>query len=285
MSAWWVAAARVRTPGEDDPAVEKRHPGLGPDAGRAARMRFFVGKPDPRSWTSVIKMEVDPPRPDATDVDLPTVLMLHVPLSFFWNGRSDPAMFRWMATIQPGYREAWSAIGALLVARNVDWWSAEWANRAFLEPLLEPFAPIGPHGQMLLGLALGQKEAGERGLATDVARLAVADGRLGAVDLADGLAATVALDCDRPNRWAVSLADVAGHSDVTARVIAEAIGRTLPALAERPPAKIVPLLRLLDELLAATGALPVDDARAFLEQLGRSSGQAGRLARSILTRA
>jgi hypothetical protein len=95
----------------------------------------------------------------------------------------------------------------------------------------------------------------------------------------------VALDCDRPNRWAVSLADVAGHSDVTARVIAEAIGRTLPALAERPPAKIVPLLRLLDELLAATGALPVDDARAFLEQLGRSSGQAGRLARSILTRA
>ena len=125
-------------------------------------------------------MEVDPPRPDATDVDLPTVLMLHVPLSFFWNGRSDPAMFRWMATIQPGYREAWSAIGALLIARNVDWWSAEWANRAFLEPFLEPFAPIGPHGRVLLGLALGQKEAGERGLATDVVRQAVADGRLDA---------------------------------------------------------------------------------------------------------
>jgi len=283
--AWWVAAARVRTPGEDDPAVEKRHPGLGPDAGQAARIRIVTGKSDPRSWTSSIKMEVDPPRPEATGVDLPTVLMLQVPLSFFWNGRSDPAMFRWMATIQPGYREAWSAIGAVLIARNVDWWSAEWANRAFLEPLLQPFAPIGPHGRMLLGLALGQKEAGERGLATDVVRKAVADGRLRAVDLAEGLAATVPIACDRPSRWAISLADVAAHSDANATVVAEAFGRTLPALGERPPAKLVPLLRLLDELLASTGAPPVEDARPSLERLGRASGQASRLARSILARA
>jgi len=283
-AAWWVAAARARSPGEDDPAVEKRHPGLGPDAGMAAQVRIFIGKPDPRSWTS-IKMEIDPPRPDATDVELPTVLMLHVPLSFFWNGRSDPAMFRWMATIQPGYREPWSAIGALLIARNVDWWSAEWANRAFLEPFLEPFAQIGPHGRLLLGLALGQKEAGERGLATDVVRSAVADGRLTAVDLAEGLTATVALACDRPNRWALSLADVAGHSDASASVVAEAIGRTLPALGDRPPAKLVPWLRLLDELLAGTGNPPVEDARPALEVLGRARGQAGRLARSILSRA
>jgi hypothetical protein len=32
----WVAAARSRSPWSDDPAVEARHPGLGPDAGRAA---------------------------------------------------------------------------------------------------------------------------------------------------------------------------------------------------------------------------------------------------------
>ena len=39
-AAWWVAAARVRAPGHDDVAVEKRHSGLGPDAGRAARIRM-----------------------------------------------------------------------------------------------------------------------------------------------------------------------------------------------------------------------------------------------------
>ena len=32
----WVAAARSRSPWSDDPAVLARHPGLGPDAGRAA---------------------------------------------------------------------------------------------------------------------------------------------------------------------------------------------------------------------------------------------------------
>jgi hypothetical protein len=193
-------------------------------------------------------------------------------------------MFRWMATIQPGYREAWSAIGAVLIARNVDWWSAEWANRAFLEPLVEPFAPIGSHGRMLLGLALGAKEAGERGLAADIAGLAIADGRLAADGLAEGLTATVALACDRPNRWALALAEVASQSDRHATAVAEAIGRTLPALAERAPAKLVPLLRLLDELLAGTGRSPAEAARPVLEAIASSAGQAGRLARSILAR-
>jgi hypothetical protein len=210
--------------------------------------------------------------------------MLDDPPSFSWNEHSDPVMFRWIATIQPGYREAWAALGALQIARNVDWWSARWGNRAFLEPFLEPFAPIGPHGRMLLGLALGQKEAGERGLATDVTRLALADGRVTASDLAEGLTATVAVACDRPNRWALSLADVAAESDAQAVAVAEALALTLPALAERPAAKLVPFLRLLDELMADTGTPPVEDARPALERLAGAGGQAGRLARSILSR-
>ena len=48
-----------------------------------------------------------------------------------------------------------------------------------------PGDAIGPHARLLIGIALGQKEAGERGLATDVARLALADGRLTAPDLAE----------------------------------------------------------------------------------------------------
>jgi hypothetical protein len=228
-------------------------------------------------------LQIDPPLTDAA-TDLPTVLMLHEPRSFFWTGRSDPAMLRWMATIQPGYREPWAAIGALAIARNVDWWSAEWANRAFLEPLTEPFAQIGSHARTMLALALGQKEAGERGLATDVVRLALADGRLTSRDLADGLTVATALACDRPNRWALSLADVARDSEANASAVAEAIGRTLPALAGRPPAKLVPLLRVLDELLAASGGSPVDATRPSLERLARGGGQAGRLARSVLLR-
>ena len=215
-AAWWVAAARVRAPGMDDPAVEKRHPGLGPDAGRAARIRLVPGA-DPRHWIAGIDDGDRPSAGRASRVDLPTVLMLQDPSSFHWTGRSDPAMFRWVATIQPGYREPWAAIGALLIARNVDWWSAEWGNRAFLEPFIDPVTSIGPHARRCSGSRSGQKEAGERGLATDVVRLALADGRLTAPDLAEGLTAAAALDCDRPNRWAISLADVAAESDAPRR--------------------------------------------------------------------
>lgn len=283
-AAWWVAAARVRAPGEDDPAVEKRHPRLGPDAGRGARIRLILGEPDIRWFHAGLGIQTEPPPTEETPVDLPTVLMLHDPSSFFWNGHSDPAMFRWMATIQPGYREAWAAIGGLLIGRNVDWWSAEWGNRAFLEPFIDPVASIGPHGRTLLGLALGAKEAGERGLATDVVRLALADGRLTASGLAEGLTATTLVACDRPNRWALSLADVAAASGDHAAAVADAVAQSLPALAERPSAKLVPLLRLLDELLAGTGMPPAEAARPPLERLVGAGGQAGRLARSILAR-
>ena len=94
----------------------------------------------------------------------------------------------------------------------------------------------------------------------------------------------MALACDRPIRWARSLADVSAGSTGHATVVAEAIGRTLPALAERPPAKLVPLLRLLDELLAGTGTPASEVAGPFLERLAGAGGQSGRLARSVLSR-
>ena len=73
---WWVAAARVRAPGQDDPAVEARHPRLGPDAGRAARIRLFAAT-GPAAWHRRIRArDRSVRRPDRAAVDLPTVLML-----------------------------------------------------------------------------------------------------------------------------------------------------------------------------------------------------------------
>jgi hypothetical protein len=289
-AAWWVAAARVRAPGHDDAAVEARHPRLGPDAGLAARIRLRTQEPRP-SWGG-LSLEIEPPLIDISPrpagglhLDLPTVAMLRsAPTLFSWTGRSDATMLRWMATIQPGDRESWSAVGALTIARNIDWWSAEWANRAFLEPFVDPTASIGPHARLLLAIALGAKEAGERGLAADVVGLALGDGRLTASGLAEALSDAAAAACDRPNRWAAPLADVATRSDHHASVVAEAVARCLPALADRPTAKLVPLLRLLDEVLAATGSPAAAEARPVLEGVAGAGGQAGRLARSILSR-
>jgi hypothetical protein len=193
-------------------------------------------------------------------------------------------MLRWIATIQPGYREAWAAAGLVPIATNVDWWSAEWANRAYLEPFVDPVTTIGPHARALVGIALGAKEAGERGLAADVVRVAMADGRLTASILAEGLTAAAAASCDRPNRWALSLTDVAAASGDHAAAVAEAVAHTLPALADRPPARLVPILRLLDEQLASTSTSLAEDARPLVEGLVRGGGQASRLARSVLAR-
>jgi hypothetical protein len=281
-AAWWVAAARVRSPGEDDLAVERRHPGLGPGAGTAARARLVLR--DPRRFMGGLALELEPPMNPDVGTDLPTVLMFRDHSSFFWSGRSEPAMFRWMAVIQPGDREAWAATGSVLLGRNVDWWSAEWANRVFLEPYLESFTTIGPHGRGLLAIALGAKEAGERGLATDIVAIALQDGRLGPGELAEGLRAAAAVALDRPIRWAASLAEVAAGSSPRAAMVAEAIGRALPAIGHRPTAALVPVLRLLDELLAATNGAVADDARPPLTKLAGGGGQGGRLARSILVR-
>jgi hypothetical protein len=170
------------------------------------------------------------------------------------------------------------------MGRNVDWWSAEWANRVYLEPFIDPLAALGAQACQLLGIALGAKEAGERGLAADVVALTLADGRLTHQALADGLMAAAALGCDRPGRWALSLADVAGSSPEHARAVVAAIGATLAAIVDRRPAALVPLLRLLDELLAANGGALPSDGLGAVQTLAAHGGQAGRLARSIAAR-
>jgi len=281
-AAWWVAAARVRAPGRDDERVEARHPRLGPDAGLAARLAILEARPGMLSGSHVVSAEPVPDRPTAAD--LPTVLMLRGMSSFAWTGRSDPAMLRWIATIQPGYREAWATKGAATLASNVDWWSAEWADRVFLEPFTDPVTDLGPQARRMVAIALGAREAGERGLAADIVRMALADGRLTAAGLSEGLAAAAALGCDRPMRWAASLGDVAGATPEHASAVADAISATLPSLVARPPGSLVPWLRLLDELLAETGSVAAPEGRGTLAALAARQGQAGRLARSALTR-
>jgi hypothetical protein len=280
---WWAAAARVRNPGFDDAVVARRHPDLGPEAARAATMQLRLARPT--GTYERLVLDVQPPPVGTVPAEIPTALLLRDPTMLSWSGHSDPVLLRWVATIQPGYREPWAAVGSLLIGRNLDWWSADWGNRAFLEPFLDPWTEMGPHAVELLGIALGAKEAGERGLAADVCRVAVGDGRLDDASLARGLGDTVAVGLDRPQRWAQSLADAAAESDGHAATVAAAIGRSLEAVRHRPAGTLVPLLRLLDELLAQTGGSPVDEARPALEGLRSSGGQAGRLTRSILARA
>ena len=77
----WIAAARTRAPFEDDPRVEARHPGLGPDAGRAAQFDLLPGRQGFVDSDRAILQPIiarTPTLPETVRIDLPTVL-LHVP--------------------------------------------------------------------------------------------------------------------------------------------------------------------------------------------------------------
>jgi hypothetical protein len=285
-AALWVAAARTRRPDADDPEVESRHRGLGPDAGRAARIEVVHGHfrhdLDRIMYPLGLGIALDPPMPKKPRLDLPTVLLLaDGGWQAFEPGRGVEQL-RWEATIWPAWRESWCAIGAIVLGRNIDWWSAQWANRAYVEPLLDPWVRIGPMAAVLLGVALGAKDAAERGLAADVVIAAVEEGRIDESVLAGGLARVAELGVARPRRWATALADVAAVSSRHARIAQEASARAMGSLAGGSPGDTVPLLRLVLELVHETGEPLSPEGTVGIATVG--GGGLGRgLARSILS--
>jgi hypothetical protein len=214
---------------------------------------------------------------------MPTVLLL---VDEGWRSFEPSAnveRLRWEATIWPAWRESWSAMATVVIGRNVDWWSAQWQNRAYLEPFLDPWVTIGPMAAALIGVALGAKEPTERGLAADAVIAAVEDGRLDADRLAAGMSKASELGLARPRRWASALSEVAAVSALHARVVQEAAARAVGSLGEAPPGDKVALLRLIRELVHKTDQPLTADAIAAMETV-TGGGQGRRLVDAILAR-
>ncbi len=278
----WVAAARARRPCADDPEVERRHPGLGPDAGTAARLRLVLlreGKFDH------LRVAAEPALPTAVPLACPTVLLnagLRVEKWYSPLEHWDAAAVRWAGSVWPQCWEPWFACGAFLIGCNLDWWEASWGNRAYLEPLLEPDVPLRHMGLTLLTLGLAAKEPGESGLATDALIAAIDDGRLDGLQLGARMSALLALCRIKPPRWAKTLAEAARVSPLHAAVVTRALERMLANLPDPVPKDLLALLELLTELLIAGGkGLALPEARASLGAL-QASGKTAKLAREIV---
>jgi len=114
-------------------------------------------------------------------------------------------MKRWCATVSPHWCEGWFAAGCRDLGYNIDWHSADWSTRAYLEPLVNHHTPIGPMGALLLALGLGARETGESGLATDALIAATSDSRLGAVELGNALVEAASSGAIKFGRWAKRL--------------------------------------------------------------------------------
>lgn len=288
-AALWVAAARARAPWLNDEPVIKKHPGLGPDAGEAARYALQIKKRKSGPYTFYDgEFAIQPAVPKSPDPALVTVLFfsgqsIGKELTFEmggWAGRTVGAV-RWTATIWPQARESFFASSADTCFNNLDWWEAEWQNRTMLEPLIDARTPLRYAGLHFLCGMLAAKEPGESGLATDIAIRAIEDGRLGSDNLGVALAGLLTSGLIKPGRWHKTLSEVARASKVHAAVIQIALQRCFANPKQELPKDSAKLLELLYELSLELN-VPVADAacRAWLES-GAATGKSAKLAKSL----
>ncbi|MFN3653402.1 MAG: DUF6493 family protein [Armatimonadota bacterium] len=275
-AALWAAAARARSPREDDPVVEARHPGLGPDAGRAARLSVRVGHKSHEAGGKVyhfypVHVDLDPPVPKKLHAELPTVLH-HV------KTEGEAPGHRWGALTWPAGRHAWFGRGVEAVGGNLDWWEAEWTNRVYLEALLEPDTPLCETGVALLALALGAKEPGESGLGVDALIASVSDGRLDGARLGSALAALGGTGLIKAARWAKSLGEGARASALHREVVRTALEALLAGAPELRPVDLGAVLTLTHELCVESASRLQDErARVFVGGIkGEKTGAAAK---------
>ncbi len=303
----WAAAARTRSPWDDDPAVDQRHPDLGPDAGLAARYKFspesnhyeciepcwhyhginfdaaepFAGwvqytqLPFPLNTlgdTSPRTLTEATPRCGHWDQDKPLPVALHTR-----GGPAGPTL--WPLVLEPYFAKSFQQLNYSLQLDD----RAQVASD--LPPLLDQDVPLRPMTMHTLLLSLGVKDSMARQAAVDAASAAIEDGRLGHQSLAAYLGSLLRAGVFLPNRLAASLSFVAAASRAHSYVVSHAL---LGALQGEPPeAKWVkremkPYLDLLLELLTDL-KLGVDHpaTRAFITALD-CGGKTGTQARALL---
>jgi len=265
----FAAAARIRHPGADDAALAARHPGLGPDGALAARpaWRLDTQSSEHEGKTCThhsIILGVTPPR--APSGDDPLAVQRHPPADeshrtlFWWAfAGAESGSIRYAATLLPSDLQAFFAEGVRAIGNNLDWWMAQWQNRAYLEPLLEPTTRMTAMADLLLLLALCGKEPGQAAVAVDALVHAHAQGRLDAPALAATLRELVASPLLKLARLHKSLQAALRAEPTLGDLVFMLLGAAAKARPEDPGRDMALLLGLLLELCAqGPRALPAD---------------------------
>ncbi|MCA9060024.1 MAG: hypothetical protein KDA85_16065, partial [Planctomycetaceae bacterium] len=300
-AAIWCAAARARSPWENDPVVEQLHPDLGPDTGPAAtyRLEFYPAQEHPGKLTLTVqprrvtrepqrwnhlpvgKLKDDFELQTPTPVDPNLMLSLHEGLPEFQYANSGPPMLRWAFTVWPANSTPLLARGLFHLKKNIDWKSRLWTNRVYLERLLNPDEPLTEVAALLLVIGLAAKEPGEVAVATDVAIHAIHDGRLIGSVLGPVLRGTLSTDLFRISRWAKALTEIARPSALHAEVVRSILASVLTGDLKSDFKDLAALLELYYELTLQTGAAIEEPTRAWLSGFS-GSGKAAKVVRQLL---
>ena len=276
--ALWVCAARARAPWAPDPVLQQLDYS-GPDAARPADYAYRLRLDSKWNQTHIQfpgeVMEAEPR-------GLPQ--LFHQERGhYMWElgsigGRTEAGV-RWVQTLWPLARESVFAASAETIARNLDWWEAQWQNKVLLEGLLDRGTPLRQMGLLLLGLGLVSKEPGEHLLAVDAAIRAIEEGRLGSDNLGEILGTLVLAEGVKLGRAAKTLTLVAAASDGHAAVVKLALEPAIAAALPHAPRDLGKLMTLLQQLSVQLGCgLSAVHADAFASTKGN-----GKLARSART--
>lgn len=311
----WIAAARARAPLEDDGAVETKFPGLGPDAGRAAKMDFDI---ETRTWHSDYSdkeeswdylqvlhspapAKMPPSQSEAYKHVLtgfarkwekyrlmPTVLMHIDPIESTF-GAADGLMSQqklnspWASLLWPINPKPLYAATALNAAGWVH------SQRPNAEPPLagyrvamDPDAFLGRWGEVMLCMGLNALDSAEREIATDLLIAAVREGRLNTRLLPFWMRRLVTSTLIKPKRWAARLREAGRESPLHAQAIRQVLERLVDLGSANPPRDIHALMELLHELCVETGEAVTDPrTRDYLASI-KGGGKAAKLAKTLL---
>ena len=290
-AALFAAAARIRHPDGDDRALLKKHGDQGPDAARAARYEWRI-----RRWTydssttahcsleTIATSQIAWPARDLLAV------ARHVPghmgqTSWYARstfGGSDEGTIAYSATLLPSSLEAFFADGARTIGQNLDWWEAQWQNRAYLHVLLDPSVPLTPMATLLLAVALAGKEPGQTALAVDALVHGHAEARLDLTAFSSALRDLLSTPLVKAARYANSLRAALRIDASLSSALFDVLCRVVECFPEAAPKDAAKLLELLLETKLNTGRALTPPARAALGSL-KLSGKSRTVLKTLLS--
>lgn len=277
-SPWlWSAASRARNPNDIDQELAKHFPVLAAEQIRPAEFSVVIEKRRV-SYSHEDRFVLDVGAAPSMQGEHDSA---HIALLFQASGRTGRRPYirdfqlldiRSIAGLWPMRREPYFALAASELGNNFDWLEARWADKAWLEPMLEPDCEMGEMAILLLAVGLGYKEPGIAGLATDILIAGIADGRINGEQLGARMGSMLFTGLIKPPRWAKTLGEAVRVSALHAREIRAAIERALADGKGEPPNGLHTLLELLFELSVDSG-LTIENSHTqdFLARLSGSS--------------
>ncbi len=285
-STLWVCAARSRDPAGDFSEIRAAFPEVLADGGRAAMFKYAFGKTEHGHPILCFSEELAPGKVEENCVPSILLTQRNHDGAYMWElggvGGTTEQSVRWVQSVWPLGRESLFAASCVQLGNNLDWWGAEWQNKAFLEPLLDPATRLGDMGALLLAFGLGAKEPGEHLLAIDVMIAAIEDGRVGSDNLGAVCARLLPSGFIKAGRWAKTLGEVARASSAHALVVKLILEACLEGEVADKGRDFAKLLGLLQEISAELSVgIASDSARAFLATL-HGTNKAAKTAKALL---